>query len=89
MKIKTDLEQINERLDKVNECLKSLINKRKYIDKLVHQKLFGIFGFLIPKSTSSLLFEQEELIDIISYLEGYQDMLLKQQVEMNNEAVRK
>lgn len=88
MKIKTDLEQINERLNEVNVHLKSLSDKKKIIDKLVHKKLFGI-SFLIPKSTSSLLYEQEELQNTIIYLKDYQDMLLKQQVKMNNEAVRK
>lgn len=88
MKIKTDLEQINERLTKVNEHLKSLINKKKIIDKLVHKKLFGL-SFLVFKTTSSLLYEQEELQNTIIYLEDYKDMLLKQQVEVNNKAVKK
>lgn len=88
MKIKTDLEQINERLNKVGEHLKSLTNKKKIIDKLVHRKLFGI-SFLVPKNTSSLLYEQEELQDTITYLKDYQDILLKQQVEMNNKYFKK
>lgn len=88
MKIKTDLEQINERLTKVNIHLKSLSNKKKIIDKLVHQKLFGL-SFLVFKTTSSLLYEQEELQNTIIYLEDYKDMLLKQQVEVNNKAVKK
>ena len=35
MKFKTDLEQINERLNEIDKHLKSLMSKKKIIDKLV------------------------------------------------------
>lgn len=88
MKFKTDLEQINERLNEIDKHLKSLMSRKKIVDKLVSKKLFGI-GFLVLKSTHSLLYEQEELQNTITYLKDYQDMLFKQQVKINNSAVKK
>lgn len=88
MKFKTDLEQINERLNEIDKHLKSLMSKKKIVDKLVSKKLFGI-GFLILRNTHSLLYEQKELENTIIYLKDYQDMLFKQQVEINNSAVFK
>lgn len=88
MKFKTNLEQINERLNEIDKHLKSLMSKKKIVDKLVSQKLFGL-GFLVLRSTHSLLFEQEELQNTITYLKDYQDMLFKQQVEINNSEVFK
>lgn len=89
MKIKSDLEQINERLIKVDNHLNALKSRKKFIDKLVYKKLFGVFSFLISKSTSTLLFEQEELQNTIIYLEDYKDTLLKYQVDINNKAVKR
>ena len=88
MKITTDLEQINERLNEIDKYLKSLISKKKIIDRLIYKK-FSCFGFFVFKSAHSLLREQKELQNTIIYLEDYKDMLLKQQVEVNNKVVKK
>ena len=50
MKFKSDLDQIIERIRKVEDNLKYLLERKENIDKLVHKKLFGI-SFLIFKNT--------------------------------------